>query len=511
MNCNEPRINELPRFRFGVRGLAVAFQNAMRLSNAGPAVLESGGKPPHSKTLRSNKTLAFRHRPRRSGAVLIWCAFLLPVLVGMVGLVIDGGLMMASYREAQNAADAAALAGAYDLIRGTSNATAVTDATTIVTGASYNNLPTATVTVNIPPVSGPYKGSTPYYVQAVVTCPFTAHFIQVLPGVSGSQSVTAQAVAQIGFTSGGAGVLALSPSGTGLSVGGSALLAIPGTIQVNSSTTTSVNDAVKMTGTTKIQALTVNIAGGENLAGSASITNVGGIGPNPVVLGAPSVPDLFSFLPTPTTANGVVNTVQSASKLSVGSGTLTLNPGIYIGGIDIHGSTHVTLNPGIYVLEGGGMNIAGSAVISDGGKGVMFYNTGADYNPTTGAPDTSDPIDPFNQSFPAADPAANFGPISLAGSAQITISPLSTAGNPFNGVVYYQRRANTQAVGITGSTTDATTGTIYAKWAALNLAGTMSSSAQFVVNTVGVTGSGTITINYIGKNLGKAPQVYLVD
>ena len=482
MYCNNSRAHEVASFR--------------RLGSTSLSKLE-----PHSA-----------RRCGRSGSVLIWCSLLLPVLVGMVGLVLDAGLMMANYREAQNAADASALAAAYDLIRGTSNATATADATAIVTGASYNNLPNATVTVNFPPASGPYKGSTPYYVQAVVTLPFTAHFIQVLPGLSGSQSVTAQAVAQIGFTSGGSGVLALSPSGTGLSLGGSVLLAIPGTVQVNSSTTTTLNDAVKMTGTTKIQAAAVNIAGGDNLAASASITNVGGVGPNPVVLGAPPVPDLFSFLPTPTTANGVVNTVQSATTLSLGSGTTTLNPGIYIGGIYIHGSAHVILNPGIYVLEGGkSLDIEGSSVVTDNGKGVMFYNTGADYNPATGAPDTSDAIDPFNQSPPAADPAANFGPITLAGSAQITISPLSTVGNPFNGVVYYQRRANTQALGITGSTTDSTSGTIYAKWAALNLAGSMTSGAQFVVNTVGVTGSGTITINYIGKNLGKAPAVYLVD
>ena len=284
---------------------------------------------------RTHALPRFRRRPRRSGSVLIWCALLLPVLVGMVGLVLDAGLMMATYREAQNAADAAALAAAYDLIRGTSNATAKTDATTIVTGSSYNNLSNATVTVNIPPVSGPYKGSTPYYVQAVVTLPFTSHFIQVLPGLSGSQSVTAQAVAQIGFTSGGSGVLALAQVERDCPSAAARLLAIPGTVQVNSATTTSVNDAVTMTGTRKIQAMAVNIAGGDNLAASASITNVGGIGPNPVELGALPVPDLFSFLPTPTTANGVVNTIQSAATLSVGSGTTTLNPGI-IRGRDLH-------------------------------------------------------------------------------------------------------------------------------------------------------------------------------
>jgi Flp pilus assembly protein TadG len=43
-------------------------------------------------------------------------ALLLPVLLGVLGLTIDGGLMMVVYRQTQNAADAAALAAAVDLL-----------------------------------------------------------------------------------------------------------------------------------------------------------------------------------------------------------------------------------------------------------------------------------------------------------------------------------------------------------------------------------------------------------
>ena len=47
-----------------------------------------------------------------SGKVLVMFALLLPMLLGMVGLVIDCGLLMVAQREAQNAADAAAMAAA---------------------------------------------------------------------------------------------------------------------------------------------------------------------------------------------------------------------------------------------------------------------------------------------------------------------------------------------------------------------------------------------------------------
>ena len=46
---------------------------------------------------------------RRPGKVLVLFTMLLPVLLGLVGLVVDGGLMMAAQRRVQNAADAAAL------------------------------------------------------------------------------------------------------------------------------------------------------------------------------------------------------------------------------------------------------------------------------------------------------------------------------------------------------------------------------------------------------------------
>src|SRR3954466_445900 len=62
---------------------------------------------------------------RREGKILVMFALLLPVLLGVTGLVIDGGLLMAAQRQAQNAADAAATAAAMDMYRGnTANATA---------------------------------------------------------------------------------------------------------------------------------------------------------------------------------------------------------------------------------------------------------------------------------------------------------------------------------------------------------------------------------------------------
>lgn len=51
----------------------------------------------------------------RPGQALLWVAIMLPVFLAIVGLAIDGGALFAARRQAQNAADAAARAGAQEI------------------------------------------------------------------------------------------------------------------------------------------------------------------------------------------------------------------------------------------------------------------------------------------------------------------------------------------------------------------------------------------------------------
>ncbi len=50
--------------------------------------------------------------PAEAGQVAVWLIVLLPVLLGLVGLVFDGGMMYAQYRRGRWAADGAAVAAA---------------------------------------------------------------------------------------------------------------------------------------------------------------------------------------------------------------------------------------------------------------------------------------------------------------------------------------------------------------------------------------------------------------
>lgn len=49
------------------------------------------------------------------GQALLWVALLLPVFLSIIGLAIDGGIVFAARRQAQNIADAAARAGAQEI------------------------------------------------------------------------------------------------------------------------------------------------------------------------------------------------------------------------------------------------------------------------------------------------------------------------------------------------------------------------------------------------------------
>ncbi len=64
-----------------------------------------------------------------SGQTLIWFALSLVVLLGIAALAIDVGRLYGERRRMQNAADAAALAGAHELCQGRSDAEAVAMAT----------------------------------------------------------------------------------------------------------------------------------------------------------------------------------------------------------------------------------------------------------------------------------------------------------------------------------------------------------------------------------------------
>jgi len=176
--------------------------------------------------------------------VLVLVALLLPLLIGFLGLAIEVGYVYAQKRQMQNAADAAAQAGARALFLGQDIVTTAL-AYSALNGFD-NNAPDITVTVNHPPDNTSAFAGDDRYVQVIIERTITPAFLQVV--WSGTFTVRAKAVAWVNRW--GGGVLVLSEHlPKALKMSGSAQLTIhDGAVHVNSDD----DQAIYMRGNTLI-------------------------------------------------------------------------------------------------------------------------------------------------------------------------------------------------------------------------------------------------------------------
>jgi Flp pilus assembly protein TadG len=100
---------------------------------------------------------------KRRGSILVLVAISLIALVAIAGLAVDGGMVIHFRRQAQQAADAGAMAAAMDLSQGQSVADATASADYYARqNINLGNTSGNTVTVNIPPTSGANVGKAGY-------------------------------------------------------------------------------------------------------------------------------------------------------------------------------------------------------------------------------------------------------------------------------------------------------------------------------------------------------------
>ena len=377
-------------------------------------------------------------RQRRRGVILVLFVFLAPVLLGLIGLIIDGGILLAAHRQAQNAADAAALAAALDKMRGATDITARDTANTFL---AKNGLPGITLTLNagardalnIPP-QDPWNTGSPYrgqanYVEVLVTKPVRTYFIQVL-GVNTDQEVTARAVAGFEPLAYGEGAIVLDPdSAPGISISGNnTRVIVNGTVVINSrgrgydqygtyfSLPNAPNQAALTTvGTTPTPAPLV-VRDVQIVGGVDSLTTIDNVRTydaafstgsyagyyydptnidRPLFARANVQPDPLQNVPTPSSSNGAVTGSSDASKpylqwdkttqsfvnattpqdIVLGSAdTATMKPGIY-SSISITQGATVTFTPGIYIF-GPTMQGGGDRISITGGTVSVGPATG---------------------------------------------------------------------------------------------------------------------------------------
>lgn len=370
----------------------------------------------------------------RGGNVAIITGLLTPALVGFAGLGTETAYWYFRQRTIQAAADIAAFNGDIALRGGTSQTDITTGATTTATQNGWRAA-SGTITVNTPPTSGKYQDTKSVEVILTENVPryFTALFFSTpvplnvravasyqsmgtacMLGLNKAQSKTVQFWGNASAKFEECNIVSDSSASDAFAVGGSANVTTPCAASVGGSYVTSV---LHLTDCTSV---TVN---------------------------SPYTPDPYASLPAPP-----VGTCYS------GAITSTLDPGTYCG--LSFGSGTYTLNPGIYVIDGGTLKINSDSIIN--GTGVMFYLT-------------------------------NGATLQINGSAKINISAATTG--TYAGVLFYGDRTMPNTVQkINGDATSLMTGAIYFPSQEVDLLGNFSGAGgcmQIVADTIYYTGSST--------------------
>ena len=281
------------------------------------------------------------------GSVTSTFALALVPIVGLVGAAIDYTAATKARASLQATLDAALIAGAKD---GSANWT------TTALNTFNANLNTKFAT-NVNPTfqltsTRAYTGS--------ATANVPSNFLGVL-GVSGI-NIGASGTATVPPSTGAYYcVMALNRTAqAALQLTGNASITINApkcVVQVNSSS----SRAVETTGNAVIKSVENCFVGGVNTTGNSSLS------PAPNATCKP-IPDPFANYPRPSVGSCTHNNYQLS-----GNQTVTLQPGVYCGGMTFSGHVNVTFAPGLYIIKDGVISESGGTFT---GNGVSFFLTG---------------------------------------------------------------------------------------------------------------------------------------
>jgi hypothetical protein len=368
----------------------------------------------------------------------------------MAGLGIDIGNWYHSKRQAQAAADAAARAGALELVRNASESMILLAA---AEDAAAHGFESADIDINMPPLAGPYLGDG-YAVEAVIQHRPESYFAQAVFDLD--VMVEARAVAKAVQLD--TCVWALEEDDTGITINGTADVVLDCGIFVNS--TNSI--AIDQVGSSCITASSIRVVGG--YAGTC-------LDPQPTA--AFPFPDPLADLEPPSFAGCDYN-----GKVKVNGGNVTLTPGVYCKGIDVVGGASVTFSPGEYVFKGGRVKVAGNSSLE--GDGVVFYLT---------------------------DGTGGHAELDITAT---TIEFSAPTSGDFEGILFYQDRdaPTTKVNKITGNASMELEGALYFPTTMLDFAGTSSTSVpspMIVAREIRFTGTTSL-----GGN-GAEPPMLMVE
>lgn len=293
----------------------------------------------------------------RAGGIGVGFAVTLPMLMAIVGVASDYALMTKIRGDLQQAADAAAMAGAREIPLAKSDVVLVQNSVRAFAAyrlvedadASDDDLHSEDYDISVQVNDGL---STVDVAISYAWTPFFAHLI-----VDGITPIRVNASARF---VGRNNICVLGLKSTNTSV----LLDKNARLTGNNCglfTNSPDKSSLKVNTGAMLDASIVCSAGGVDQTNAT-------ISPSPTT-DCPVTEDPLKSRPPP-----VVGSCDH-TDMDLTSVTQTLNPGVYCGGLTIDGTSEITLNPGVYVMKDGGLNVAGQAILK--GTGVGFYVTGA--------------------------------------------------------------------------------------------------------------------------------------
>ena len=336
----------------------------------------------------------------RGGSTLVTVAITLPIVIGAVGIGVETGSWYSVRRQLQTAADAAAIAGAYELAR--HNPTAIeTSAQREADRNGYVDSASAAFVVSTPPSQGAFAGQATA-VEVALSNPEALLFARFFLG--DAVDIGARAVAAVQMT-GSACVLALHETASGAVTNqGSTVVSMPGCIIAANSIDA---ESITVTGSGQLEAESLWTPGDYYSGGSASMTLA-----EPAVTHAWPLEDPYEDLDISVPGGCTEHNASYANE------TTTISPGVYCNGMSFGANAVITLQPGTYYVNQGDFRVNAEATVTcacGAGEGVTIVLT------STGS---------VNQ----------IGEVRINGGASVTLNAPSDPSYDYPGILFFQDR-----------------------------------------------------------------------
>jgi len=381
----------------------------------------------------------------RKGSVTPLLALGIIPLVGSVGAAVDYSRANAARTAMQAALDATAIILAQQSQQGSSSQPSQNASSYFNANFSRPEVKNVAVDVAASPVAG---GTS---VNLTATGSLATDFLTLLGIPTLNLSVKSGAVA---VADGLGCVLSLNKT-----AGGAITAQGSTSVNLNSCSLYDNSDsstALTVGGSASLSALSVGVVG--DLSGSTSITTTQGIRTHVGPVEDPYANDSFPTFYACTDENF---TAKSA---------VTINPGVYCGGMKLNAGANVTLNPGIYYLDGGSLTVNGGATLTGTGVTLVFTKKNG----------------------------SSYATAAINGNATVNLTPPKSGSTA--GIVVFGDRGI--PLGTTfkfnGGATQYLGGAVYVPTGAISYAGgagTSTTCTQIIGNTISFVGNSSLAIN----------------